>query len=383
MQTIKLYETDAYIADFTANVISCDKNGKTYDIILDKTAFFPEGGGQPSDIGNIDGIKIVDVQIKDGVIIHKAVSPVLSPNVSCSIDWDIRYSRMQNHTGEHLLSGIAHKMYGCTNVGFHMGNEITVDFDKELTDEDITVLEAEANKAIYKNVSVVAEFPTEDVLKTLDYRSKLELTENIRIVTIDGFDICACCAPHVKNTGEIGLIKILSSMRHRGGTRLQILCGFDAFKDYCIKTDNLYQIAVRLCAKHNQELGAFNKLCDENENLKQKNISLTNELISVKICNPRKYNSIATYFESNPDMQFIRNLALESAKINNGVTAVFSGKDSNYKFAFASSDTSVKNIGEQFRAELSAKGGGSDELIQGNVSASEETIINFLNRVKI
>ncbi len=383
MQTLKLYETDAYIADFSADVISCDKNGKTYDVILDKTAFFPEGGGQPADTGSIDGVKVVDVQIKDGIIIHKTVSPVSSGNVSCCIDWDVRYRRMQNHTGEHLLSGIAHKMYGCTNVGFHMGNEITVDFDKELTSEEISTIETEANKAIYKNVSVKAEFPPEDVLKNLDYRSKLELTENIRIVTIDGYDTCACCAPHVNKTGEIGLIKVLSSMRHRGGVRLQILCGSDAFRDYCVKTDNLYEIAVKLCAKHNQELSAFNKLCEENENLKQKNLFLTNELISVKISNPHKYNEIVTYFETNPDMLFIRNLALESAKNNSGITAVFSGKDSNYKFAFASSDIGVKNIGEQFRAALSAKGGGSDELIQGNVSATKETIIDFLSKVKI
>ncbi len=383
MQTIKLYESDAYIKDFFADVISCNKNGKTYDVILDKTAFFPEGGGQSADAGIIDGVKVADVQIKDGIIIHKTVSPVAVGNVSCSIDWDVRYRRMQNHTGEHLLSGIAHKMYGCTNVGFHMGNEITVDFDKELTEEEISTIETQANRAIYENVAVKAEFPSENVLKTLDYRSKLELNENIRIVTIDGYDTCACCAPHVKSTGEIGLIKVLSSMRHRGGIRLQILCGFDAFRDYCIKADNLYEIAVRLCAKHNQELNAFNKLCEENENLKQKNLFLTNELISVKISNPLKYNNIATYFETNPDMLFIRNLALESAKINSGITAVFSGKDSNYKFAFASSDSSVKSIGDQFRSDLKAKGGGSDELIQGNVSSTKETLIDFLNKVKI
>lgn len=383
MQTLKLYETDAYIADFTANVLSCEKNGKTYDVVLDQTAFFPEGGGQPADSGCINGVKVVDVQINNGIIIHKTTSPVSDTSVSCAIDWDTRFRRMQNHTGEHLLSGIAHQMYGCTNVGFHMGNEVTVDFDKELTEEEITTIELKANEAIYKNVSVKAEFPSEDELKSLDYRSKLELTENVRIVTIDGFDTCACCAPHVSRTGEIGIVKVLSSMRHRGGVRLQILCGLDAFNDYCIKSDNLYEIAVKLCAKHNQELPAFNKLCEENNELKQKNISLANELISVKISNPSKYNNITTYFETNPDMQFIRNLALESAKANSGISAVFSGKDSSYKFALASSDSSVKPFGEKFRTELSAKGGGSDELIQGNISATKESIIEFLEKVII
>lgn len=274
-------------------------------------------------------------------------------------------------------------MFGCTNVGFHMGNEITVDFDVDLTREQIDIIELEANKAIYKNVAVSVDFPAEDVLNSLDYRSKLELTEDVRIITIEGYDVCACCAPHVKSTGEIGLVKVISSMRHRGGTRLQILCGLDAFEDYCTKANNLYEIAVKLCAKHNQELSAFNKLCEENNELKQKNVSLANELISVKIKDPQKINGISIYFESSTDMQFVRNLVLESAKLHKGISAVFSGKDKNYKYAVASADSSVKSFGDLLRAELSAKGGGSDELIQGNISASKEDLINFLNKVEI
>ena len=247
----------------------------------------------------------------------------------------------------------------------------------------IDIIELEANKAIYNNVAVSVDFPAEDILNSLDYRSKLELTEDVRIVTIEGYDVCACCAPHVKSTGEIGLVKVLSSMRHRGGTRLQILCGLDAFEDYCTKANNLYEIAVKLCAKHNQELSAFNKLCEENNELKQKNVSLANELISVKIKDPQKINGISIYFESSTDMQFVRNLVLESAKLHKGISAVFSGKDENYKYAVASADSSVKTFGDLLRAELSAKGGGSDELIQGNISASKEDLINFLNKVEI
>lgn len=383
MQTIKLYETDSYISDFTAEVLSCEKNGKTYDVILDKTAFFPEGGGQSADCGTINGVNVIDVQIKDGVITHKTNSAIDIGTASCCIDWNIRFRRMQNHTGEHLLSGLAHVMFGCTNVGFHMGNEITVDFDIELTREQIALIELKANKAIYENVPISVDFPTEDILNTLDYRSKLELTENVRIVTIEGYDVCACCAPHVKSTGEIGLVKVLSSMRHRGGTRLQILCGLDAFEDYCTKAKNLYEIAVKLCAKHNQELSAFYKLCEENNELKQKNVILANELISVKITNPRKINNIAIYFENSSDMQFVRNLVLESAKLHKGISVVFSGKDENFKFAVASSDISVKTLGNLLRTEFSAKGGGSDELIQGNISANKEEIISFLSKVEI
>lgn len=383
MQTLKIYETDSYISNFTADVLSCEKNGKTFDVILDKTAFFPEGGGQLADTGKINGVTVLDVQIKNGVIVHKTKTEVQIGAAECSIDWDQRFRRMQNHSGEHILSGIAHEMFGCTNVGFHMGNEITVDFDVELSSEQISLIETKANEAVYKNVLVKVDFPEEKELSTLEYRSKLELTENVRIVTIEGFDVCACCAPHVSSTGEIGIIKVLSSMRHRGGTRLQIICGRDAFEDYCTKAANLYEIAVKLCAKHNHELDAFNKLCQENSDFKQKSVALNNELISLKVANPTVYNGITTYFEKSTDMQFVRNLVLESSKLHKGISAVFSGSDGNLKYAVASSDISVKPFNDLLRSEFSAKGGGSDELVQGNISASCAELIDFISKVTI
>lgn len=380
MQTIKLYESDAYLNEFDSEVLSCTANGKFYDVILDKTAFFPEGGGQQADNGTINGTEVIDVQIKDGIIIHKTKKPIEPGNAHCKLDWDVRFRRMQNHSGEHILSGIANKLYGCTNVGFHMGNEITVDFNIELSTEQIELIESKANQAVYENVAIKAEFPSPEELETFEYRSKLELTENVRIVTIEGYDVCACCAPHVARSGEIGIIKVLSSMRHRGGTRLQIICGKDAFEDYCTKASNLYEIAVKLCAKHNHELDAFNKLCQENAELKQAYASLNNELIEIKISNSQKINGITIYFEQSNDMQFVRNLALESAKKYNGISVVFSGTENNYKFAAASSDISVRDFGNLLRTTFSAKGGGSDELIQGNICATKENLIDFINQ---
>lgn len=382
MQTIKLYENDAYISAFTAEVISCVKNDKHYEVILDKTAFFPEGGGQLADLGTIGKSKVLDVQIKKDEIVHIINSPVELGSVLCKIDWDLRYRRMQNHSGEHLLSGIAHETYGCNNVGFHMGKEITVDFDKFLTQDELEQLESKVNNAIYKNAKIRTEFPSSSELETLDYRSKLELTENVRIVTIEGYDVCACCAPHVKRTGEIGLVKILSSMKHRGGIRLQILCGADAFEDYRIKANNLYEIAVRLCAKHNHELEAFNKLCQENETLKQKNAILSNEINSMRISNPERISGFCVYFTPDPDMQSARNLALESAKAYNGVSAVFCGEDGNYRYAIASNDINLTEFASLIRTQLSAKGGGSPELLQGSLPTSKENIIKFLEQVQ-
>ncbi len=382
MKTVKLYDNNAYVSEFNATVLYCSKNGKYFDIILDKTAFFPEGGGQQADTGTISFAEVVDVQLDNGVIIHKTDSPLeVGSEVNCKINWDIRFRRMQNHSGEHIISGIANSLYGCTNVGFHMGSEITVDFDIELSKEQINKIETLANEAVFKNVSITAEYPDTSVLQDLEYRSKLDLTEDVRIVTIDGYDKCACCAPHVNRTGEIGIIKVLDSMRHRGGTRLFMLCGADAYEDYCIKTDNLYQIAVKLCAKHNEELDAFNKLCNEVQELKQKCASIAKELTQLKSQNIETVNGVALFFENESDMQTIRNLALETAKQQDVTAAVFSGEDGSYKYAISSMNKSVRDISTALNKQFSGRGGGSDELVQGNLSATEAEIKEFFSNL--
>lgn len=383
MKTIKIYETDSYISVFKATVLSCEKTVNGYAIILDRTAFFPEGGGQEADTGIIGTAKINDVQIIDGEVVHFSSAPLPLECVECKIDWDKRFRRMQNHTGEHILSGIASKMFGCNNVGFHMGNEITVDFDIELNNQQIKEIENAANKAIYDNVPVTVDFPSAETLASMDYRSKLELTEDVRIVTVEGYDVCACCAPHVSRSGEIGIIKVLSSARHRGGVRLEILCGTDAFEDYCIKADNLYEIAVTLCAKHNEELAAFRKLCNENGELKQKIAALSKELTALKAQNNDSINGFNLFFDTTDDMQAVRSLALESAKASEGVTAVFSGSEGSYKFAIASFTKSVKPIMSELTTLFKARGGGSDELVQGNISATEEELRDFFGKVSL
>lgn len=384
MKTLKLYDSDSYIFEFTAKVISCEPVDKFFYVVLDRTAFFPEGGGQQCDTGTIASAVVSDVQIENDIIYHKVSSPLsVGDTVNCKLDRALRFRRMQNHTGEHIVSGIANSLYGCNNIGFHMGKEITVDFDVELSDEQINQIEKKANIAIYSNVPVYAEYPEKELLASLDYRSKLDLTEDVRIVTIEGYDKCACCAPHVKSTGEIGIIKILDSMRHRGGTRLYMLCGQDAYEDYCIKTDNLYEIAVALCAKHNEELPAFRKLCSEISELKQKCSNLTKELTKLKSESLETINGFTVFFDENSDMQAIRNLALETAKKCESVVAVFSGKDNNYKYAISSMSTSVKDFSKQLNAVFNGRGGGSDELVQGNIVATEADIRKFFQKSKV
>ena len=233
--TIPLYDEDAYAVQFTASVLSVDETG----VVLDRTLFFPEQGGQKSDTGILtcDGrsVQVRDVRIRNGVITHVADWGEEAPftpgcTVTGEIDWVRRFDFMQHHSGEHIISGTAHRLYGCDNTGFHLTeNEMTLDFSRLLTAEEIARLELEVNKAVWKDVEIVAFFPASEEAERLDYRSKIDITEGLRIVTIEGIDVCACCAPHVHRTGEVGFIKVVKSMKNKGNTRLKVVCGSRAY----------------------------------------------------------------------------------------------------------------------------------------------------------
>ena len=240
--TVKLYDIDSHLSEFSATVLSCENAVA----VLDKTAFFPEGGGQTSDTGYIDGVKVNDVQIKDGVIYHYLESDIeVGKTVECKLLWDERFRKMQNHSGEHIISGIVHSLYGFDNVGFHLSKaEMTMDFDGVLTREDLLKIEKLANAAVWQNVKFNCYYP--ESLENLEYRSKLDLTEDVRIVEIEGYDRCACCAPHVNTSAEIGVIKILDFCKLRGGVRLFVKCGSDALDDYNCRYQNDLKISSLL-----------------------------------------------------------------------------------------------------------------------------------------
>ena len=276
-ETRKLYYEDVYTKEFTANVLECREGKKGYEIILDQTAFYPEGGGQPSDTGALNGVKVLHVSEKGEEIIHELEAPleegVLAEGV---IDWKKRYDNMQQHTGEHIFSGLVHKHFGYDNVGFHMGtDEVTVDFNGVLTQEQLDELEDEANQLIYDNVPVKVFYPSKEELEELDYRSKKEIEGQVRIVTIEGCDSCACCGTHVAKTGEIRLIKILSAQKYKGGVRVTMLSGEKAYADYCLKHINTLGIA-RLLSVKPEEAG------DAVVRLKQKNIEMKKEIKQLK-----------------------------------------------------------------------------------------------------
>ena len=239
MQTVKLYDENPYETCFEAAVreVSVNEKAGTAAIVLDRTLFFPEEGGQTPDTGVLAGLPVTDVQIRNGVIIHTVRFAKESPvpregaTVSGTIDWTHRFSNMQNHTGEHILSGLLHSLYGYENVGFRLSdNTVTLDTGGQLDDAQLCNLERRANEVIYRNVKVTCEYPPEEVLQKLAYRSKKELPGPVRIVTIDGVDVCACCAPHVRRTGEIGLIRIIDVLHTKTNMRLTIVCGSRALE---------------------------------------------------------------------------------------------------------------------------------------------------------
>ena len=249
--TEKLYYQDSHLFTFEAAVLDCRKEKKGYSVVLDRTAFFPEGGGQLADTGVLGGVRVLDVHERGGEICHCTDAPLeIGAHVEGIVDAGQRLRRMQNHSGEHILSGLVHNAYGFNNVGFHMGAEcMIIDFSGELTWEQLTELETRANEVVRQNIPLHIWFPDANELQSLEYRSKLELTENVRIVEIPGVDRCACCAPHVERTGEVGIVKILDSQRHRGGVRVSVVCGLDALEDYRARQESVTEISRALSAK--------------------------------------------------------------------------------------------------------------------------------------
>lgn len=377
---MKIYERDAYCREFTATVISCTKNADYYDVVLDKTAFFPEGGGQPADQGTLNGVKVSDVQEKDGVIIHKTESEI-SGEVTGVIDWETRFLRMQSHTAEHIISGIINKSHGYNNVGFHMSESglMTVDFDGALTRDDIKNAEILSNKAIWENRTVTVEFPESSVLSELDYRSKLDLTENVRIINIDGCDLCACCAPHVKTTGEAGLIKVIDFYSYKGGTRVELLAGGYALCDYGFLNDENKSLMGLLSASRDAVKETVEKQAEQLKAQKSEITALKNELALLKL-NPQTVGDITYSITEGLTFDELRhcvNTVGEDKKC-----MFFSYDDEgNCLYVISSKSGGVREIVKNLNDTFSGRGGGKDDYAQGKIVATEEEIIKYIENM--
>lgn len=383
--TKKLYDTDSHMTTCTALVLGCeyDEKKKAFAIILDQTVFFPEGGGQFSDIGFINDVKISDVQIKNDIITHYAEQPLeIGSEVTCRIDWDRRFDFMQQHSAEHILSGLVYKTYGYNNVGFHLGmTETTLDFDGLLTPDEIMDLEIKANEAVYKGIAFDIAYPDRETLANLEYRSKKELTGAVRIVTLPDYDVCACCAPHVYHTGEIGVVKIVNAMAHRGGIRLTIVCGMRAVKDYRAKQLSVETISALLSAKQPEVASAVAKQKNDQSALTARINDLQKRLLDAELRMlpaPETTQDILL-FQKDLDTKAIRNAVNELSARYSGYCGIFLGSDeAGYNFILGSTDKDCRTAYALLKEHFSAKGGGNEKMIQGTVQACEAAIRSLL-----
>ena len=375
--TLKLYDSDSHLREFNATVCTCKSAGDVWHVTLDQTAFFPEGGGQSADTGVLDRAHVLDVQEIDGEIIHITDGPLCEGDtVHGALDWPKRFRRMQAHSGEHIISGLVHARFGYRNVGFHLGEDVvTMDYDGELTRDQIAALEYLANAAVWKNVPIIAEYPSSEVLQTLEYRSKLDLTENVRIVTIEGYDVCACCAQHVSHTGEIGAIKIIDSMRHRGGMRLTILCGTDAMQQYRMLFDEASALSNLLNVPKDQLVPAVERLFAERDGLEQALKAREEKLNAMRLkALPESGRNLVIVDEfDDPDaMRELVNAGMERAT---GVCAAFSGSDADgYRYIIGSNSVDLRSRAKEINAALNGRGGGRPTMIQGSCTAARAEI---------
>lgn len=375
--TEKLYYLDSHLQEFTAKVVDCEYDERGFLITLDKTAFFPEGGGQQPDTGYIGPARVIDVQEKDGIIRHLCEEPLpMGIEILCRIDWDVRFRRMQSHSGEHIVSGVAHRLYGCENVGFHMGEDaITIDLNIDLSWEQLKEVERHANLAIWSDLPVKAWLPSDEELEHMYYRSKMELKERVRVVRIEGYDSCACCAPHVNHTGEIGIIKLLDSQRHRGGTRITMLCGQDAYWDYVRKQESVTEISQLLSAKRDEVAPAVQRILKEQQAMREKCDKLSMELVRVKAESVEKTDGNICLFDSVLDEIAQRELVNQLMEKCEGLAAVFCGNEEDgWRYIIGSKNIDLRANSKAINEAIEGRGGGSTQMIQGMSTGKKEAI---------
>ena len=405
MKTEKLYYIDSHLTAFSARVLRCDslEDGR-FAVVLDRTAFFPEGGGQSADTGTIGEARVLDVRERKGEILHFLTAALAEQTeVQCVLDGEQRFRRMQNHSGEHVFSGLVNSTYGYDNVGFHMGEScMTIDFSGELTWEQVLALEHRANEIVRKNLPIRTYFPSPEELASLEYRSKLDLTEDVRIVEIEGVDRCACCAPHVSFTGEIGIIKVLSCERHRGGVRIEVVCGLDALDNFNARQQSVTEISNLLSAKRGEITSAVEQLMKERDELKyslaaaeRRLTSVLADAVSETDGNLLFFNFSAAALDGTPEapeagvsdstnilksdvaQRELVNLLVPKCK---GMAAVFAGSDeTGYRYIIGSAHTDLRARAREINAALSGRGGGRPEMIMGSCTAPASVIREYFS----
>ncbi len=384
METRKLYYKDCHLREFTAKVTACRETEKGFLVELDATAFYPEGGGQACDLGTLADAKVLDVREREDAIVHLCDRPLaVGAQVAGHIDWQRRFDLMQQHTGEHIVSGILHQMFGCHNVGFHVGADtVTIDFDTLIPAEALAEIEKQANQAIYQNLPVRCWYPSPEELPAVTYRSKRELPWPVRIVQIPGIDSCACCGVHTEFTGEVGVIKLLSCVKFHQGVRMEMVCGGRALG-----------LLGRIYEQNRLVCKAFSaKMLETGAAAQRMNEALAAEKFRATALERQLFDAIAAgYTDRGDTVHFaqglassaVRELAERIVQVCGGMAAVFSGEDTQgYSLCIASKDDKAQELGKNLCSQLDGRGGGKAGFFQGSLKGTKKQILSVLQPEK-
>ena len=378
MDTVKLYYENAYTQDFTAVVQSCEAVKNGFAVTLDRTAFYPEGGGQPADHGTLGEARVLDVHEKDGVVTHlcdRALS--VGAEVGGRIDWARRFDHLQQHSGEHIISGLLCSTFHCDNVGFHMGADVvTIDYNAPITWEQALEVERRANAYIWADHPIRIWYPSAEELAALPYRSKKELTGAVRITEFPGADRCACCGTHVSSSGQVGLLKLLSCQKFRDGVRLELLCGQRALDCLAAGWEQARQIGQTLSVKPQSAFAAVSRLQEELLSLKEKAARLEEADFAHTAAQYRGAGSVLHIAEPL-DGDGARRLCDAIAKAAGGRCAVFAGQDGDYRYAVIESGGDLRQFIKDMNTALHGRGGGRDGFAQGSAACTAEEVRAF------
>ena len=381
-RTEKLYESDGLLSEFEASVIASATVESGFAIELDRTVFFPEGGGQASDTGTLSGASISHVYIADGRIWHLSDRNFsVGETVFGQIDFALRRRRMQNHGGEHIVSGLIHSLFSIENAGFHMSeNEITVDTAAPLTEEMLSRVEDLANRIVWEDRPIRCYYPNADELMLLPYRSKTEIEGDVRIVEIDGCDMCACCAPHFPTTAPIGFIRIKSFIKYKKGVRLTIACGEDALENYrkisyeAKEIAKLYStVPEEIFSAVKQREAAFSQKLSEIYHLKEK-------LLSMKLSAIEPTEDSILIFEDDCDAALLKKLTNEGVLLTDKLFCAFSDNGrGGFNYVIGTKNGDLSELASKMRESLGGRGGGKGTMITGFVEATREKIEEFFS----
>lgn len=377
--TEKLFYKDAFLTEFSGTVVDCREEKGQWAVILDRTAFYPEGGGQPADHGTLGNIKVFDTREKNGEILHFCDGPLpVGEAVTGSVDWARRFDFMQQHSGEHIVSGILCGKFGCDNVGFHIGHElVTIDFNAALSTDDVIFVEKLANQYIWEDHPIQVSCPSPAALEKLDYRSKKELTGQVRIVSWPGTDCCACCGTHVKSSGQVGMVKLISCQKFRDGVRMEMAAGGRALRWVNQIAEQNTRVSQLLSAKPGETAAAVERLQKEVYALRGRAAELEERDFARKAEELTGKGNVLL-IEKAMSGESLRKLCGLIKEKCGGRCAIFSGEDGVYQYVVGQDGGDLRELARQINSGLNGRGGGKPEFIQGSVKASAEQIQEFL-----